>query len=337
MLLAAASAPAEPETRADTLRLYNWENYLDPGLAAEFTRRTGVHIHQSYFTSDWERDLRIVSNGAADFDLIVLDATQVSAYATRGWLAPVGVERVPALAHYDARWLLPKDAAGYALPYAWGVIGIVYRADLIGQAPDSWSVLFHPPRTLCGKLLMGDDARELSAVALKAGGFSGNSTRVADHRAAERALRGQRPCVGQYRYPGTLPESPLLSGTAVAGMSYSTDAAWLHARNPQVRFAIPKEGGLMWVDYLVVVQTSPRKRLAYEFLKFLAEPSVAARQAAYLRAGNPAIKLSAARATKDDGVDADAGRFEASEMILPMPPAIVSLRNQIFATIKRAD
>jgi spermidine/putrescine transport system substrate-binding protein len=120
-------------------------------------------------------------------------------------------------------------------------------------------------------------------------------------------------------------------------MSYSTDAAWLHARNPQVRFAVPKEGGLMWVDYLVVVQTSPRKRRAYEFLKFLAEPSVAARQAAYLRAGNPALKPGAGRAARDPGVDPDAGRFELAEMILPVPPAIVSLRNQIFATIKRAD
>jgi spermidine/putrescine transport system substrate-binding protein len=132
-------------------------------------------------------------------------------------------------------------------------------------------------------------------------------------------------------------DSPLLSGAAVAGMSYSTDAAWLHSIDPHVRFAIPKEGGLLWVDYLVVVQTSPRKQLAYEFLKFLSEPSVAARQARYLKAGNPALKLGARPPLPSAEARADADRVESSEMIRPVPPEIVSLRNQIFAKITRPD
>jgi spermidine/putrescine-binding protein len=39
--------PAAEAAPAQELRLYNWENYLDPAVAAEFARRTGVKIRQT--------------------------------------------------------------------------------------------------------------------------------------------------------------------------------------------------------------------------------------------------------------------------------------------------
>jgi spermidine/putrescine transport system substrate-binding protein len=331
-----------PSHGADSpdLRIYNWEHYLDPAVAAEFRRRYGVSIRQTFFYSDWERDLRVASGSSTEFDLIVLDAAQVGPYRARGWIAPIGVERVPALAQYEARWRQPDGTATHALPYAWGTLGIAYRADLVTERPDSWSALFRPAASLCGRVLMGDDARELVAIALKAAGHSANSVNVADYRDAEQMLESQRHCVSGYKYPGTSADSPLLAGNAWVAMAYSTDAAWLHALNQNVRFVIPRGGGLVWADYLVVMAHSHHKELAFNFLRFLSEPAVAARQATYMRAGTPngrARPLLQGPGADGEMTAAASDGFRSSELIGAAPPAVISLRNQIFARLTRAD
>jgi spermidine/putrescine transport system substrate-binding protein len=331
-----ADAAGSPE-----LRIYNWEYFLDPELAAEFGRRHRVAVRQSFFDSDWERDLRLAAGGRADFDLVMVDAAQVSVYRARGWLEPIGVDHVPDLARLDARWRNVSEAtATHAMPFAWGTLGIAYRSDLLKLPPDSWMVLFRPAGALCGKILLGDDARELLAVALKAAGHSANATDAGAYHDAEQLLQGARRCVARYRNPGVDADSDLLTGTAWAAMGYSSDTAWVHAQNPAVRFVLPREGGLIWADYLVILSSSPHKSLAYAFLQFLAEPAIAARAAAYSKAATPnagARALLPAPDRADAATPASDRALRASEMVRNPPPAVMSLRNQIFARTVRRD
>jgi len=326
---------------APELRIYNWEFFLDPEVAAEFGRRHGVTVRQSYFESDWERDLRLSDGGRAEFDIVMVDAAQVTVYRSRGWIEPIGEGRVPALAHFDPVWRNVSDAtATHTLPFAWGTLGIAYRADLIKEAPESWAALFKPVTSLCGKILVGDDPRELIAVALKATGYSANAVDPAAYRQAEQLLQEQRRCVTGYRYTGVAADTDLLTGKAWAAMAYSSDAAWLRARNPNIRFIVPREGGLIWADYLVVLSSSSHKSLAFAFLAFLGEPAIAARMALYNKAATPNAR---ARALLPAGVRQDASIYpssdaqRASELVGNSPPAVVSARNQIFARIIRPD
>jgi spermidine/putrescine transport system substrate-binding protein len=339
--LGADGSAANPaQRRLPTLHVYTWENYLDPQIAADFGERHGVRLRQSYFASDRERDLRLAAGGAADFDVVLLDAPQVSAYRKRGLIVPIGVERVPNLARIDPAWRTYSAAtATHAVPFAWGTVGIAYRADLVARAPQSWLDLFRPDAALCGHVSAFDDARELVATALKAGGHSANATDAPAYGDAEALLRDQRHCVAEY---GTLIGD--LGAAAhpeiLVAMSYSSDAAQLAQNMPNVRFVMPREGGLIWADYLVVPTASRHQALAFEFLSYLSDPQVAARQARYNRtapASSQARALLPAALRQDPTMYPSGPGLRASEMIREAAPAVVMRRNLLYARLMRPD
>lgn len=321
------------------LRILNWEEYLDPEVIAEFGRRHGVRVEETLFESDSERDRILAANGATGFDLAVVDAAQVAVYRDRGWIAPLGESRVPGLRELDNRWRrIVEGAATHAFPFAWGTVGIAYRADRLSRPPESWLALFQPAASLCGKVLDFGDARELVATALKATGQSANAVERSAYARAEQMLKAQRRCVAGYETMGVTEDSALITGRAWAAMSYNSDAVQLRALEPNVRFVLPAEGGLIWVDYFTVLASSKQKSLAYAFLQFLSDPGIAARVALFNQAATPNSKaLARLPATvREDAIIYPKGpALEASELIVIAPPAVVALRNQIVARLTR--
>ena len=52
--------------------------------------------------------------------------------------------------------------------------------------------------------------------------------------------------------------------------------------NPAIDFVIPKEGGTIWMDNLVILNDSPNAYTAHVFINFLMRPEIAARNAGYV-------------------------------------------------------
>ena len=321
------------------LRILNWQEYLDPEVMAEFGRRHGVRVEETYFDSDSERDRRLAANGATGFDLAIVNASQIVNYRDRGWIEPIGDTRVPGLRELDARWRRIADGtATHAFPFAWGTVGIAYRADRLNEPPASWLALFQPAASLCGKVIVFSDASELVATALKAMGQSANAGERNAYARAEQLLKAQRPCVAGYEMMAVNAESALMTGKAWVAMSYNSDARQLRALDPEIRFVLPAEGGLVWVDYFVVSAASKQKPLAYAFLQFLSDPAIAARVALYNHAATPngkAYSRLPASVSQDPVTYPKGPAVEASELIVAAPPAITALRNQIQARIVR--
>jgi len=237
-----------------------------------------------------------------------------------------------------ARWRGgPGDAtATHAFPYGWGTVGIGYRTDLVRELPDSWLDLFRPDAATCGKVQLFANARELVGAALKAGGDSANSTDPLAYQRAERLLHAQKTCVAGYRTTNLEADVPLVTGSVSAAMLYSVDSVLLRKLNPNIRFVMPREGGLVFADYLVVLAASPHKELAYAFLQFLSEPANAARLAVSIKAATPNVpaqSLLPAEIREDKAIYPPAGALDAADQIQRPSPAIQSKVNQIFAKI----
>jgi spermidine/putrescine transport system substrate-binding protein len=318
------------------LHIYSWPAYMDTELAAEFGRRHNVRVKETYFESDTDRDRYLTASKGKGFDLVLVDAALVPAYRERGWLAPIGESRVPGLTHMGAKWRgAGADAtATHAFPYAWGTVGIGYRADLVKEVPDSWLALFKPDAATCGKVQVFANARELVGAALKAGGDSANSTDPLAYQRAERLLRAQKPCVAGYLTAMAEPDVPLATGSVSAAMIYNVDSVILRNFNPNIRFVMPREGGLMFTDYLVVLASSSQKELAYAFLQFLSEPANAARLSSSIKAATPNVPgqaLLPAAIRNDKAIYPSDADLMTAEQIQRQSPAIVSKVNQIFA------
>lgn len=328
---------ADAESKPKDLVMLNWSEYLDPELIAAFEQKFNVNIREVYFETDDLRDDMLLETDGKGYDIVVVNGINVDMYRKRGWLAPLTDKQVPNMKHVDARWLDAfAGVSGYAVPYFWGTTGIAYREDLVGKQITSWMDLFRPAESMKGKIGMINNSRDTIGMALKALGYSANSTDPAELAAAEALLLEQKPGVHSYSYLSIGEDSGLLTGEIVAAMLYSGDSMSLTEENPEIRYVVPVEGGNIWVDYLVVPEGAQEKVLAWQFIDFLNEPENAAQLAEYVYYATPnkaAEKLLPAEFLEDPVMYPGAEVLEKSEYYVPLPARAVRKRNLINSRV----
>jgi len=69
----------------------------------------------------------------------------------------------------------------------------------------------------------------------------------------------------------------LASGEVVLAHGWGGAVARAMVERPSIKFVVPKEGGTIWADCLVVLRSSKNKELAMRFINFLLDAGVAAR------------------------------------------------------------
>ncbi len=268
-----------------------WADYLDPEVVAEFEREHGVKIRFAYFESDDGRDEMLGNSDGKGYDLAVVNGLMLQVYARRNWLAPVSSLEVPNLRHIEPRWRSAFPVSErYAVPYFWGTLGIGYRRDLVPQGFASWRDFFEPAPELQGKITMLKSSRDVVGMALKSLGHSANTDDRDAIRQAGELLERQRPFVKSYEYVSLGEESALVSGEVVASLMYSGDALMVQEHHPEIAYVVPEEGGNLWVDYITVLQSSPRQDLAAKFIDFLNRPEIAARNAEFVYYATPNLR-----------------------------------------------
>ena len=330
-----ADAPARAEPRE--LVLLNWSEYLDPDLIAKFEKQYNAKLREVYFESDDLRDHMMLETDGAGYDLAMVNGISVDVYRKRGWLSSVSETKIPNLKHIDQRWLEAfAGVEGYAVPYFWGTMGIAYRKDLLQTPITSWMDIMQPAEYLHGKIGMVESSRDALGMALKALGYSANSTDTTQIKAAETLLLAQKPYVKTYTYIALSEESALVSGDIVAAMVYSGDALMVQEHHEEIDYVVPSEGSNIWVDYLVVLEHAKNKELAWAFLNFLNEPENAAQLAEFVYYATPnkgAEKLLPAEFLEDEIIYPSKTVLSRSEFYKPLPPRAMKKRNNAFSMV----
>lgn len=90
-----------------------------------------------------------------------------------------------------------------------------------------------------------------------------------------------------YGYFKTNADSGIVSGETWMGQAWNGDALLLQKRNPDIRYVLPKEGGEIWVDYMVVSSHTKYPELAYDFINYLSEAQNSAKAAFELEFATP--------------------------------------------------
>ncbi len=265
-------------TATDTLTMLTWEDYIDPGIVADFEKQHDVDIQFVYFEHDEERNNLIASTNASNYDIFMVDGQSVSTYIRLGWLSPLNLNEIPNIQNHNDHWkTIRPEANGFALPYGWGTIGIAYRSDLVTSPIDNLMQLFRPEKSLQGKIIMSPQGLELIPTALLALGYDMNSAIPYQLKQAGELLETQRPFVHSYQALELNERSPLVHGEAIAAQAYSGDALVLADLNKHIEYKVPKEGSPIWIDFLGVSTRSMNKSLAHRFINYLSETDVARR------------------------------------------------------------
>jgi spermidine/putrescine-binding protein len=274
---------------APQLSVYNWADYIDEQVLADYTERYGVEIIYDTYASN-EDLLTKLQAGASGYDVIFPSDYMVATMIDLGLLAEIDVAALPNFANIGAEFKDPPYDPGNAhcVPYQWGMTGIAYRRGnpaFEAGPPDSWAYLFEPdlmaPIAPEGINVLNDQ-RELLAAALFYLGYSPNTTERAELEAARDLILAAKPSWKTFNsedYYSTLMESDEIvlshawSGDAAQAYWNTFDEAegtgnWL--------FTVPVEGAVRFADNVCIPANSERQETARHFMNYLMEPEVAA-------------------------------------------------------------
>lgn len=324
-------------TAENELVLLNWSEYLDPDLVKKFEKTYNVKIKEIYFESDDYRDNYMLETNGKGIDIIVVNGASMRQYKQQKWIAPLTEKQVPNLKLIEKKWLsMFEGTEGYSVPYFWGTLGIVYRKDLVKGEVASWNDLFRPDEALRGKIAMVAASRDMIGMALKALGYSANSTSFEELEEAKQLLLHQKPYVKDYTYITMDEDSSLVKGDILMAMGYSGDALSLMEHGENIGYVVPKEGGNFWVDYMAVSSASKNKDIAYKFLDFINQPEHAAQMAEFVYYPTPnksAEKLLPAEFRADENIYPPKEVLDNSEAYARLPPRVTRFRNEIFSRV----
>ena len=274
-----------------TLNVLNWGDYIDPELLRQFEDETGIAVKYTTMTSNEEMLVKLAS---ADniYDVCFPSDYLIEKLAADDLLYPINKANIPNLANIDPRFLdLSFDPGNtYSVPYMWGTVGILYNKTMVTDPVDSWNILWN--EKYAGQILMYDSMRDTIGITLKKLGMDINTRSEADVLAAQEALIAQKPLVRAYLTDDIKME--LINGSAAMGVVYSGDAVYCISENPDLAYAVPKEGSNVWFDNIIIPKSSQHTAEAEQFINFLCDAKVAAQNSDYIGFSTPnaeALKL----------------------------------------------
>jgi len=276
------------DNKKTTLTMFNWAGYLDPELIKGFEQKYAVNIREIYFNANEDRDRYLIENGIDNIDICIVDNYKVDTYLQRQWLAEFKPAAMPHLTHIDPD--LSKNfphLKNYAVPYMWGTAGLAYRDDLVKTPITTWKQVFEPAKELQGKILMSSDSFELIAAAMQAMGRSINNISLDSLQLAQKVLQKQKPYVSEYTTLGVDENVHLLSGDVWVAQTYSGDALSQQDKNEHIKYVVPEEGGVLWLDFMVILKKSKHQDLAQKFINYINDPRRAAQNATFISYASP--------------------------------------------------
>jgi spermidine/putrescine transport system substrate-binding protein len=273
-----ALRPAQPQ-----LRIYNWDTYIDPALISAFEQQFGVSVLYSTYSSN-EELYAAVSANPSGYDIIVPSEYMVSIMRREGLLAPLDQAALPNLGNIDPLFVNPAyDPGGrYCAPYQWGTQGIGYNLKATGRPISSWGDLLSPQ--FAGRSALLADSRSTIGAALIYLGYSPNTTRPSELHAARDLLREH---IKTLRLAPDTGQDLLAAGEVDLTYEWSGDIFQVMEQNPDLRYVIPEEGSIIWIDSMCILKDSPNSALAQSFINYIFEPKVGAALSNYTHFSTP--------------------------------------------------
>jgi spermidine/putrescine transport system substrate-binding protein len=263
---------------AKTLRVFIWEEYIDPEVYRLFEQEFGATVIEDNYGGNDEMRAKLQAGGVG-YDLAVPSDYMVMLLRKDDLLLPVDLSHIPNLRHLAARFRDPAYDPGhrYSVPYQWGITGIAYNRRQVTPPPTHWANLFDPPwiEPYANRISMLNDMREVIGAALVASGHPHATTNPQHLAQVQALLQRQKPFLAKYDSESF--EDSLASGETVLAQGWSGEIAVAQSQNPDVAFVIPGEGTFVFVDNWVIPKGARQKALAEEFINFVLRPEISAK------------------------------------------------------------
>ncbi len=218
--------------------------------------------------------LEKLQSGVTEYDVIVPSDFMVGTLREQRLLGKLDLNKIPNLKNIDPRFLdLPFDPENEnTVPFLWSTSGIGYNKAKITEPVESWGILWDPKYK--DRMLMLDDMRESFGAVLKWKGFSLNSTNPGELLEVKNLLLIQKPLLKMYN--STNFDEALLSGDVWLAHGWSGNFAKMIEQNPDLAYAVPKEGSAYAVESFAIPKGAKHVPEAYAFINYCLDAKVGA-------------------------------------------------------------
>ena len=294
------------EPRENVLKIYNWADYIDEDVLAEFPRwykeQTGEDIRIVYQTFDInEIMLTKIERGHEDFDVVCPSEYIIERMLRKGLLLPIDTVfgKTPNYLHNESPYIREQldklsrsghRASDYAIGYMWGTAGILYnRAYIPDSVATSWECLWN--RKYAGKILMKDSYRDAYGTAIiyaHAKELEEGTVTVEElmndyspraMELAEKYLKELKPNI--VGWEADFGKEMMTKNKAWLNMTWSGDAIWAieeaNAVGVDLDYVVPEEGSNIWYDGWVIPKYAKNPKAASYFINFMCRPDIALR------------------------------------------------------------
>ena len=251
-----------------TLRVFNWGEYVDPDVISGFQREFDCKVIYETFDSNESMYTKLL--GGNKYDIMVPSEYMIERLIKENLLQKIDWSLITSKSSLDSKVLNQNFDKNndYWVPYFYGNVGIVYDKTQVSEKDlkAGWEVLRNPKYK--GNIYMYDSERDSFMVALKALGYSMNTTNQKEVKDAYQWLVEQRQTMDPtYATDETI--DAMKNGEKAMAVMYSGDAASVMLENSDIGFYMPEEETNIWFDGFVVSKDCKETKLAMEFINYM--------------------------------------------------------------------
>ncbi|MFV0254535.1 MAG: ABC transporter substrate-binding protein [Erysipelotrichaceae bacterium] len=262
-------------TGCETLKVFNWGVYIDDETKDKFEDQYGVKVIYDEYTSNEEMYTKLLGGE-------VYDILYPSDYMVQRLIAENALQAIDktALSNYNN---LLDDVIGwefdpentYSIPYFWGSVGILYNKNNVSETElknEGFNILRNSKYQ--GEIYMYDSERDSFMVALKALGYSMNTSDTAELNEAYQWLIDQKKEVNPILGTDDIIDN-MVAGLKDLAIMYSGDATYIMSENPVLGYYVPDTGSNVWLDSMVIPAESKCVDLANLWIDFQLSEKIA--------------------------------------------------------------
>ncbi len=306
-----ACGGSEDEPRKVTLYVYNWGEYIEDGTGDNDStnkmfeewclREKGVDVTVNYSTySSNESMYAKISSGSVKYDVIVPSDYMIERMINEGegLLEPLNLDNFENLGNLHPDFFgenskynyYKKDGECYAIPYMYGMIGIIYNTSMVPEndpSVGSWKLMWDERYT--GNILQFNNSRDAFGTAQYYLGLDVNSTNETEWRQALELLKEQKKIVQGYVMDEIF--NKMENGSAAIAAYYAGDYLTMYENNEDLAFFYPKEGTNLYVDAMCIPKSSENKEIAEWYIDFMLSEEAAVANAEYTYYASPNLAV----------------------------------------------
>ena len=335
---------AEKAGGAGEVYVYNWGEYIDEDVIAQFKEETGIDVIYDMFETN-EEMYPVIEAGGVKYDAVCPSDYMIQKMIENNMLAEINFDNIPNIKEIDSKYMDMSRSFDpenkYSVPYCWGTVGILYNTSMVApeDAPTKWSDLWD--EKFKDNILMQDSVRDAFMVALKSLGYSMNTTNEAEIAEARDLLIKQKPLVQAYVIDQV--RDKMIGGEAAMGVIYSGEMLYIQQEvadlglDYSLEYVIPEEGTNLWLDSWVIPANAPNKENAEKWINFLCRPDIAKKNFEYITYPTPnkgAFDLLDSELQNNKAVFPDTDSLKNCEVFQYLGTDVDSIYNEYWKEVK---